>query len=107
MSSESGTPGSTTSEEHGIAPPGFRLPARTHIGVVRLQVSDLARSVAYYERVLGLRTLSRQAGQASLGTVGGDVPMIELREKAGARPMPRRGRLGLFHLAILLPDRAS
>jgi catechol 2,3-dioxygenase len=107
MSSESDTPGSTASEERGIAPPGFRLPARTHIGVVRLQVSDLARSVAYYERVLGLRTVSRQAGQATLGAAGGDVPIIELREKAGARPVPRRGRLGLFHFAILLPDRAS
>ena len=41
--------------EHGIAAPGFRLPAATRIGTVRLQISDLARSIAYYERVLGLQ----------------------------------------------------
>jgi catechol 2,3-dioxygenase len=95
------------STEHGIAPPGFRLPAATRIGVVRLQVSDLSRSIAYYERVLGFRTLSRQGGQATLGTASGDTAILELREKTGVRPMPRRGRLGLFHFAILLPDRPS
>jgi catechol 2,3-dioxygenase len=30
-----------------------------------------------------------------------------LHERRGAAPVPRRGRLGLFHVAILLPDRAS
>jgi catechol 2,3-dioxygenase len=93
--------------QHGIAPPGFRLPAETHIGVVRLQVSDLSRSIAYYERVLGFRTLGRQGSQATLGTVSGDDALIELREKSGVNAMPRRGRLGLFHFAILLPDRQS
>jgi catechol 2,3-dioxygenase len=43
---------------------------------------------------------------ATLGTDGG-VPLIELRERAGARPVPRRGRLGLYHFAVLLPDRAA
>ena len=93
--------------DRGIAAPGFRLPPQTHIGVVRLQVSDLARSLAYYERVLGFRTLSRKADRAALGAVSGDVPLLELREKPGANAVPRRGRLGLFHFAILLPDRAS
>ena len=30
-----------------------------------------------------------------------------LRERLGARPVPRRGLLGLYHFAILLPDRAA
>ena len=30
-----------------------------------------------------------------------------LHEHPGAREAPRRGRLGLFHFAILLPDRPS
>ncbi|HUQ83317.1 MAG TPA: VOC family protein [Gemmatimonadaceae bacterium] len=92
---------------NGIAPSGFRLPAETYIGLVRLQISDLARSLAYYERVLGMRTLSRAAGVAQLGAVEGDTPILELHEKKGVNPIPRRGRLGLFHFAILLPDRAS
>jgi len=45
--------------EYGIAPPGFRLPKETRLGHVTLQISDLARSVPYYERVLGLRVLDR------------------------------------------------
>src|SRR5215213_7443413 len=97
----------TDSSSHGIAPSGFRLPPETHIGVVRLQVSDLARSLAYYERVLGFRTLNRSGGTATLGPVDADTAILELREKPGALPVPRRGRLGLFHFAILLPDRAS
>ena len=97
----------TDSSAHGIAPPGFRLPVETRIGTVRLQVSDLARSLAYYERVLGFRTLNRSGGVATLGPVDGDTPILELREKAGVNPVPKRGRLGLFHFAILLPDRAA
>ena len=42
----------------GIAPPAFSLPDTTHVGGVRLQVSDLPRSVAYDERVIGLRVLA-------------------------------------------------
>ena len=33
--------------------------------------------------------------------------LVELRESPGVKPVPRRGRTGLFHYAILLPDRAS
>lgn len=91
---------------YGIAPKGYRLPSATHIGRVTLQVADLARSLAYYERVLGFRVLERTPGKAMLGTQGGDQPLIELRERPGATPMPRRGRLGLYHYAILLPTRA-
>jgi catechol 2,3-dioxygenase len=97
----------THDADYGIAAPGFRLPAQTHIGVVRLQVADLSRSIGYYEHVLGLRTLNRSGGQATLGPVNSDTPLLELTERKGARPVPRRGRLGLFHFAILLPDRAS
>ena len=91
----------------GIAPPGFRLPAETRLGVVRLQVSDIERSLAYYERVLGLRPLRASRGAAVLGSADGGTPILELRNRPGAQPVPRRGRLGLFHFAILLPDRAS
>jgi catechol 2,3-dioxygenase len=94
------------STSYGVAPKGYRLPAATRIGRVTLQVADLARSLAYYERVLGFRVLERSAGQAILGDQAGERPLIELRERSGANPVPRRGRLGLYHYAILLPDRA-
>jgi catechol 2,3-dioxygenase len=94
-------------EEHGVVAPRFRLPPATHIGAVRLQVADIARSLAYYERVLGLRVVRRDESGVALGPLGSEESLVELRERPGARPHPRRGQLGLFHFAILLPDRAS
>lgn len=103
----------------GIRPGGYRLPDAARIGAVRLQVSDLARSLVYYTTVLGLRVLSQTGSVAVLGTQGSGAlgvntdpkgprrPLIELHERRGIRPVPRRGLLGLYHFAILLPDRES
>jgi catechol 2,3-dioxygenase len=98
---------SSTRATYGIAPAGYRLPEATRLGRVTLQVADLARSLAYYERVLGLRVLHRTPGVATLGSQDGDSPLVELRERPGAAAVPRRGRLGLYHFAILLPERAG
>ncbi len=92
-------------EAHGIAPPGYRLPEATRLGPIRLQVSDLERSVEFYRHVLGLDAVSDSAGQASLGAPGGAEPLVELVQHPGAHPVPRRGRLGLYHFALLLPER--
>lgn len=97
----------TAASEHGLAPSGYRLPAETRLGAVRLQVSDLERSLAWYGRMLGLRVLERGQARARLGAHGDDAVLVELFEHAGAAPMPARGRLGLYHFAILLPDRAA
>lgn len=99
---EPATPGS-----YGQPPRGFRLPDATRLGGVRLQVADLERSVAYYTGTLGMRVLERDGTRALLGAHGDDRPLVELDELAGARPMTQRGRLGLYHFAILLPDRPS
>ncbi len=96
-----------TAGSYGEAPSGFRLPDATRLGEVQLQVADLARSVAWYEETLGFRVLRRDAGRAVLAPHGDDRALVELVERAGARPMVQRGRLGLYHVAILLPDRAS
>jgi catechol 2,3-dioxygenase len=95
------------SRPYGIAPSGFRLPDATHVGRVRLQVADLDRSIAYYETVIGLRVLRRAGDVATLGPQGSDVVLVELRAKPGVRTVARRGQIGLYHFAILLPDRAS
>lgn len=71
------------------------------IGAVRLRVADLDRAVAYYERVIGLRTLERQGPLARLGA---DGPLVELEGDPSARPAPVPST-GLFHLAVLVPDR--
>ncbi|HUH12783.1 MAG TPA: VOC family protein, partial [Longimicrobiales bacterium] len=41
-----------------------------------------------------------------LGGPDGPV-LVELREQPGVSPPPRAGRLGLYHFAVLLPDRAT
>lgn len=87
-------------------PQDTRLPGATRVGAVRLQVADLERSIGWYDRVLGLALLARDAGTATLGASDG-VPLVQLVERPGATPMRRRARLGLFHFAILLPDRAA
>ena len=91
---------------YGEPPQGFRLPDGTRLGRVRLQVADLTRSLAFYEDVLGLRQIDRDGARALLASHG-NTPLVELRERRGARPAPRRGCLGLYHFAILLPDRPS
>jgi catechol 2,3-dioxygenase len=95
------TPGS-----YGETPRGRRLPDSTGLGPVRLQIADLERSLAFYQSVLGLRVVERDGPRAALAAHDGRV-LVELNERPGARPAGRGGRLGLYHFAILLPDRAS
>jgi catechol 2,3-dioxygenase len=92
---------------YGIAPTGYRLPETTRLGRVTLQVADLERSLAFYQEVLGMRVVTRGAGFAALGAERGETPLLELRERGGVAPVARRGLLGLYHFAILLPDRAA
>jgi len=82
-----------------------RLPADTRLGRVRLVVADLARSGRFYQDVLGLVAITAEERHLTLGTGDGE-PLIELVEHPGARPVPTRGRLGLFHVALVVPDRA-
>ena len=94
-------------EQRGIAPPGFALPDETRVGGVTLQVADVERSLGFYRDVLGFRVLERTDGNARLGAREGDATLLSLREKRGARPVPRRGLLGLYHFAVLLPSRGD
>jgi catechol 2,3-dioxygenase len=92
---------------YGQAPSGYRLPESLRLGAVSLQVADLSRSLSFYEEVLGLRVVERAAQSASLAAQDDDRVLVVLQERAGARPARRRGQLGLFHFAILLPDRPA
>ncbi|MGH7654217.1 MAG: VOC family protein [Gemmatimonadaceae bacterium] len=92
---------------YGESPAGFRLPDSTTLGAVKLQVADLGRSLEFYETVLGLRVTDKTAERATLSPHGQESVLIELHRHPGARPVPRGGRLGLYHFAILMPDRPS
>jgi len=101
------TPDPSERRPFGIAPPGYRLPDDTHVGAVRLQVSNLARSTAYYERVIGLRARARTPATAELAAHGDDRTLVSLHAKSGISPAPERGAFGLYHFALLVPDRAE
>ena len=79
------------------------IPPDTTLGAVHLTVSDLDRSLSYYTEVLGLPTLEQESGRASVGA--GDRELLVLVEQSGARPAP--GHTGLFHFALLVPERVD
>jgi catechol 2,3-dioxygenase len=82
------------------------LPDDLALGPVRLRVSNPARSAEWLARVLGLHPLPPRAERTRYGTAAGRV-LVELRGEPGLRRVPRRGLLGLYHYAVLLPDRAD
>lgn len=75
-----------------------------HCGAVSLIVGDLTRSLHYYEHHMGLRVQRREPASAALGAGGSDL--LHLIEQRGAQPAPR-GHTGLYHFALLLPDRVA
>ena len=77
------------------------LPATLRLGAVHLTVSDLDRSVAFYEEAIGLRLHHREDRVATMGVGGGDL--LVLHEEPVAR---RAGRhAGLYHYALLFDSR--
>jgi catechol 2,3-dioxygenase len=90
---------------YGAAPPRYRLPDAAHIGRVRLQVADLQRSLAYYQHVIGLHVIEASDGRAYLGADDDSRVLVELHERRGVKPAPQHRRYGLYHFAILVPDR--
>lgn len=78
------------------------IAASAHMGPVELSVADLARTLDYWQRVVGLRVLAHEGSSASLGT---DRELLRFVEVPGAEP--DHGHTGLYHVALLVPDRAS
>ncbi|MCE2953758.1 MAG: VOC family protein [Gemmatimonas sp.] len=95
------------SGSYGAPPPGYRLPAGTRLGAVRLQVSHLERSLAWYQEILGMELLDASGDVRSLGVRGANEPLVVLEYRPGTRPVHPGSRLGLYHVAILLPDRPA
>ena len=98
---------SKTNVEYGIRPTRYRLPEQTRLGRALLQVTNLDQSLDYYRDLLGFAVLSSDRNGATLAAHGATDGIVELREKRDARPVPPTGALGLYHFAVLLPDRAD
>ena len=80
----------------------------TTIGHVHLRVSDLPRAVKFYTEVMGFELMQYYGDSAAFVSAGGYHHHIGLNtwESAGGRP-PARGSTGLYHFAILLPNRKA
>jgi catechol 2,3-dioxygenase len=78
-----------------------KLAPETRLGAVELTVTDLDRSITFYENAIGLRIQRREEGRAALGAGGEDL--LVLVEERDARPAGRHA--GLYHFALLHPSR--
>jgi catechol 2,3-dioxygenase len=78
------------------------------IGHVHLKVADLERAVRFYCGVLGFELTQRMGTSAAFVSEGGYHHHIGLNtwESLGGHPPPH-GTTGLFHLAILYPERRA
>ena len=96
-----GPPAATGAERQRLLPDALRL------GAVVLRVSDLRRSLDYYTQVLGLEARDVTATTAALHAHGEEAPLVVLDAHPDTSPVRMQSRLGLYHFAILLPDRAA
>jgi len=81
---------------------------RTRIGHVHLTVSNLDRSLAFYRDILGFEVTAHYGSEAVFLSAGGYHHHIGLNTWAGrGAPRPPQCTTGLYHFAILLPDREA
>ena len=77
------------------------LPPTTGVGAVHLSVTDGQRAVEFYRDVVGLTPLDVDKTEMHLGA--GSRELVVLYAGAGAPVAPNR--TGLYHLALLVPNR--
>lgn len=78
---------------------------KARIGQVHLRVSDIQKSVQFYESVLGLRQITVSSKNALLSPNGKAPYLVALTKSKKELDITQRKRLGLYHFAILLPER--
>lgn len=83
-----------------------RISAGASIGHVHLKVADIDRALRFYRDILGFELMQRYGEDAVFLSAGGYHHHIGLNTwmSKNAPPAPRNSA-GLFHLAILYPDR--
>jgi catechol 2,3-dioxygenase len=79
----------------------FKLPPKTTTAAVALTITDLKRSLNFYQNVLGLMVQDQREDDATLGS--NDSVLLHLTESPSAK---RPGKTtGLYHFAIRIPTR--
>lgn len=82
------------------------LPDAAHIGGAHLRVIDLKRALGFYRDILGFTVTESDNTHAALSASPGEAPILRLTQHPGATRKPQRS-VGLYHVAILMPDRAA
>lgn len=81
---------------------------RVSIGHVHLKVADIDRALAFYRDVLGFEVMQRVGDEAAFLSAGGYHHHLGINtwDSRGGSPPPRN-TTGLYHAAILYPDRRT
>jgi catechol 2,3-dioxygenase len=83
----------------------FHQPPITFVGQVNIKVENLERSLAFYEEVIGFKVYEKTATSAEL-TADGETVLLSIEQPSDV--IPKKGRTtGLYHFALLLPDRTD
>jgi catechol 2,3-dioxygenase len=84
----------------------YTIPAQTKIGHVHLKVSDLERSLGFYQGLLGFEITERYGDSAAFIAAGGYHHHIGLNTwfSKNGPPAPKHSA-GLFHTAVCYPGR--
>lgn len=83
----------------------FTAHPSTRIGYVSLNVSDIPQSLEFYQSILGFEVVGRPSGdRALLSSDGNSKHLVELRKAAKPAGYEKK-RAGLYHFAMLLPER--
>ena len=80
---------------------GFSIDPATRMGHVALTVANLENQVLFYTQVLGFQLHWREGNRAGLG--GGGQDLLRLIEQPNLKRY--RGITGLYHFAVLFPNR--
>jgi catechol 2,3-dioxygenase len=80
------------------------LPAATTVGPVTLRVAEAGRSLAWYRDMIGLEVIEQTGERIALGA--GGKPFLILEVRPGTTPRVEE-TTGLYHFAILVPDRPA
>ncbi|MEN2281066.1 VOC family protein [Algoriphagus sp. SE2] len=86
--------------------PPYTIPAASRIGHIHLKVSDIQKSLDFYQGLLGFELVTMYGKDAAFISAGGYHHHIGLNtwQSKGGKPAPKNSA-GLFHTAILLPRR--
>ncbi|MBN1453638.1 MAG: VOC family protein [Anaerolineales bacterium] len=79
----------------------FSIHPATKIGPVSLTVANLDSQITFYQQALGFTLHQREGNEATLGT--GERELLHLVEQPGFKRY--QGVTGLYHFAVLFPDR--